>query len=379
MLEKIQTQAPAKEPDRGSQQQGLIDRLRLSLGVPVLVRRLALPALATITIIFLLGMMGIGVVYASSESLPGDSLYPVKLAAERVRLALSPGDAAEARLHLGLAGERLREATRLTEMSKEEDIETLMSKYVEEVEAASHILQSQHARGEDVTLLSKHLQEHMARQQVMLSGIREEASEGTQAAVERAMAASEAAERQARATMDEEPTTQPAYTPTATVTATATPTPSETPLTTRTPEPTHTHTPTQTTEAGEKLAPTERHGPPDETKTPQPPGQTKTPQPPGQTNTPQPPGQTKTPQPPGQTKTPQPPGQTKTPQPPGQTNTPQPPGQTNTPQPPGQTNTPQPPGQTKTPQPPGQTKTPQAPGQTNTPQPPGQTKTPKTP
>jgi hypothetical protein len=356
MLNKIQARTPFKAANRASQRKGLVDRLRLNLALPVAVRRLTLPALATITIIILLGMMSIGVVYASSESLPGDSLYPVKLAGERVRLALSPGHAAQARLHLRLAGERLHEAVRLTEMEREDDVETLMSKYVEEVEAASRILRSQDAEGRDVTLLSRRLRDHLAQQQALLNGVQEEVSEGTQPAVERAMAALRAAEKEAAATMGEEPTssptTQPTSAPAVTVTATATPSPSETPSATRTPEPTHTHAPGETAEPGERLAPTE---------TSRPPGRTRTPQPPGQTKTPQPPGQTKTSQPPGQTKTPQPPGQTNTPQPPGQTNTPQPPGQTDTPQPPGQTKTPQPPGQTKTSQPPGQTKTPETP------------------
>jgi hypothetical protein len=335
MLNKIQARTPVTTPDRASQREGLLDRLRLRVALPVTVRSLSLPALAAITIIVLLGMMSVGVVYASSESLPGDSLYPVKLAGERVRLALSPGHAAQARLHLRLAGERLHEAARLTEMEREDDVETLMNKYVEEIEAASRILRSQDADGRDVTLLSKRLREHLAQQQAVLSGVQEEVSEGTQPAVERAMAASRAAEKAAAAAMGEEPTasptTQPTSTPTATVTATATPSPSETPPATRTPEPTHTQTPTETTEPGERLAPTETPRPPRWTRTPQPPGQTKTPQPPGQTKTPQPPGPTKTPQPPGPTKTPQPPGPTKTPQPPGQTKTPQPPGQTKTP------------------------------------------------
>jgi hypothetical protein len=374
MLNKIQAKTPAKATDRASRREGLLDRLRRSIAVPVAVRRLTWPALATITIIVLVGTTSVGVVYASSKSLPGDSLYPVKLASERVRLALSAGDSAEARLHLRLADERLREVARLAQIERDDESATLLRKYVEEIQTAGRILRSQYAEGRDVTLLAKRLREHVVQQQAVLASLQEELSEGTQPAVERAMAASIAAEKEAAATTEEEPPASPTNRPTSTLTATVTATPSPTPSATagaaRTPAPTHTDAPSQTPELGERLAPTE---------TPQPRGQTKTPQPPGQTNTPQSPGHTNTPQPPGQTNTPQPPGQTNTPQPPGQTNTPQLPGQTNTPQPPGQTNTPQPPGQTNTPQPPGQTNTPQPSGQTSTPQPPGQTKTPKTP
>lgn len=55
-------------------------------------------------------------VVASASSLPGGVLYPVKLAAEGVRVAFTGGPAARAALRLELAGERLNELRRLVDL-----------------------------------------------------------------------------------------------------------------------------------------------------------------------------------------------------------------------------------------------------------------------
>ena len=331
---------------------GLLARLMSSIRIPTPVRRFAVPAMAAITVILLLGTLGVGAVYASAGSLPGDSLYPVKLAGERVRLALAFSDSGEAKLHLRLASERLEEAAAVVERNGADEIEPLMGRYAAHVEAASSVLEHQHARGEDVASLAARFQERLARHEEVLSRVQEKVPGEARFAVEQALTASRRAQDRIPKRPEVPPTAGPTSTPTVTSTFTASPTGTETA------RPGPTNTPTVTSEPAQKSGPSE---------TPVPPGQTRTPQPPGQTRTPEPPGQTRTPQPPGQTCTPEPPGQTKTPQPPGQTRTPEPPGQTKTSEPPGQTRTPEPPGRTMTPQPPGQTRTPQAPGLTRTP------------
>jgi len=373
LMSKIEPQTSARERAKVAARKRSRNRQPLRLRVPVILRRLAMPAVAALTVLILLGAMGIGVVYASSESLPGDPLYPAKLVGERAQLILSPRATTDARLHLRFASERLQEARELAELGRMTDLETAMNGYVKAVTAADDILQRQHAAGEEVESLSAHLQEQVAQHQAVLSQVQEVAREEAGAAVERAMTASREAERRA-SELPEKPQGTPTETeqPTATTTPTATsgaternqPVPSEPPGQTKTPEP-----------PGQTRTPQ----PPGQTRTPEPLGQTRTPESPGQTKTPEPPGQSRTPEPPGQTRTPQPPGLTRTPEPPGRTRTPEPPGRTRTPQPPGQTRTPEPPGQTRTPQPPGLTRTPEPPGQTRTPQPPGQTRTPGPP
>jgi hypothetical protein len=54
----------------------------------------------------------VGVGFAVQQSLPGDMLYPVKLATERAHIALTPADE-QADVYLGHADERIREIERL--------------------------------------------------------------------------------------------------------------------------------------------------------------------------------------------------------------------------------------------------------------------------
>lgn len=49
-------------------------------------------------------------VSASRESLPGDALYPLKIAAERARVTLTPTNKSKAKLQAEFAGRRLQEA-----------------------------------------------------------------------------------------------------------------------------------------------------------------------------------------------------------------------------------------------------------------------------
>ncbi|MCW5853835.1 MAG: hypothetical protein KIT87_27455 [Anaerolineae bacterium] len=60
----------------------------------------------------------VGVTRAAATSLPDDTLYPVKLVAEQVQLALAPSPEARAQLHLAFAQERLREVQAAVEAGR---------------------------------------------------------------------------------------------------------------------------------------------------------------------------------------------------------------------------------------------------------------------
>ena len=64
-------------------------------------------AVASVILIFLVA--GTGTVAASTSSMPDDTLYPVKLAAEQVRLGLTRGDIKKARVNVRLADRRVKE------------------------------------------------------------------------------------------------------------------------------------------------------------------------------------------------------------------------------------------------------------------------------
>ena len=69
------------------------------------------------------------VAYASGEALPGDPLYRVKIGVEQAALVLSPSAAWDARLHLGFAGRRLREAEALVGLDRDDDLAAALEGY----------------------------------------------------------------------------------------------------------------------------------------------------------------------------------------------------------------------------------------------------------
>ncbi|MBI4187857.1 MAG: hypothetical protein HY529_01485 [Chloroflexi bacterium] len=75
----------------------------------------------TAVLVFLLA--GSGTVAAASSSMPDQVLYPVKLATEKVRLALTPSSIGKAELYARLADKRVEEIARMADESKAEQIE----------------------------------------------------------------------------------------------------------------------------------------------------------------------------------------------------------------------------------------------------------------
>ncbi|MEK7488000.1 MAG: DUF5667 domain-containing protein [Patescibacteria group bacterium] len=74
------------------------------------------PALALAMIITLVGS-GSGVSFAAQNTIPGETLYGVKLATEQIRVAVAPGKKAKAELHLRFASRRLEEIEQLIEQN----------------------------------------------------------------------------------------------------------------------------------------------------------------------------------------------------------------------------------------------------------------------
>lgn len=84
-------------------------------------------SIVAILLVVMLLTSGIGVVGASADSLPGDSLYGVKIAAERVRLAVSLSDEGDAALLVGFAAERIEEAGRAIELGRYESLDQALT------------------------------------------------------------------------------------------------------------------------------------------------------------------------------------------------------------------------------------------------------------
>lgn len=152
--------------------------------------RVAIVLIAAAITTFLLAGAAVA---ASAGALPGQLLYPVKRAVEKIDLAFHHDPASRARLHLEFAQRRLNELTTLLELRKEGqnvDIGAAMSAY------QSEISQVQQAVAEDpvnasLQALLTHVQDELAGHVAVLTQLRdsvvpEQARDAIQNAIDRA-------------------------------------------------------------------------------------------------------------------------------------------------------------------------------------------------
>lgn len=86
-------------------------------------RRLVIRTMAAVAALSLL-MTGVG--FASSDSLPGDTLYPVKRGIEEARLRATRNDESKANLYLKIADRRLAESEKLKSLNRKDRIEATL-------------------------------------------------------------------------------------------------------------------------------------------------------------------------------------------------------------------------------------------------------------
>jgi hypothetical protein len=86
-------------------------------------------AMAAVTLVFVVLLAGTTTVAASSGSLPGDTLYPVKTATEEVHMRLTFSKAAKANLQASLAERRVREIALLAAMGRTARVEALTARF----------------------------------------------------------------------------------------------------------------------------------------------------------------------------------------------------------------------------------------------------------
>jgi hypothetical protein len=73
--------------------------------------------------------LGAGTAYASQASLPGDTLYPIKLATEQAGMILVGDDVARAERALSFANKRVREMEALAEEGRPQDLDLAVEEY----------------------------------------------------------------------------------------------------------------------------------------------------------------------------------------------------------------------------------------------------------
>ncbi len=102
---------------------------------PFLPQRLS-PALISIIVLVFVLLAGWGVTSVSARAMPGDGLYPVKLAMENLRVSMSPSKVDALHLRLAYANQRIEEVAGLIENRQTTHLDQPLSDYTEQVTEA---------------------------------------------------------------------------------------------------------------------------------------------------------------------------------------------------------------------------------------------------
>lgn len=120
-----------------------------------------------------------GTVAASSGSLPGDTLYPVKTATEQVRMSLTFSNDAKARLEARFAERRTWELARLAEKGRTGQLEVAAAKFEEHLanidQLAVQIAAADSEDGAKVSQLREVLNANMSKDLALLDAAEERA------------------------------------------------------------------------------------------------------------------------------------------------------------------------------------------------------------
>jgi uncharacterized membrane protein YgcG len=153
-------------------------------------RKVRLVFAARLIAILLAAVMGLaalggGAIWAADDSLPGDSLYPVKLATEDIRLALIPAPRGQVDLTLELVGKRTEEIQALAATGQHVPDETIarMERHIEYA-----LTRTAWASDEEMTDLLTQITERIRAQVQMLEQVQATAPQQAQAGLERAVA-----------------------------------------------------------------------------------------------------------------------------------------------------------------------------------------------
>jgi hypothetical protein len=98
--------------------------------------RFALQAAVVVVMLVCLAVGSSGIAYASQTALPGDALYPVKLALEKVELLVTLDPQAQLRLHVEFSQLRLAEMQRLLALGRYADLSIATANYRNHVSQA---------------------------------------------------------------------------------------------------------------------------------------------------------------------------------------------------------------------------------------------------
>jgi hypothetical protein len=140
-------------------------------------------ALVIITLLAVLFGSGFGVYSASASSLPGDLLYPVKLAGEQIQLAASFSNEGDIQLLLGFAERRLGEVQSLINAERFDDLDQALNGFEQEMERLGEHLGGDDGPAAPMDQLQEQLEKHIQN----LERVREQVPENAKFSIEKAI------------------------------------------------------------------------------------------------------------------------------------------------------------------------------------------------
>jgi|GEM_PF-775094 len=156
---------------------------------------------------FLVVVLGWGTVVLANNSLPDETLYPVKIATEEVKIALTPGKIRKALLEADLIEERTREINELARMDKLTLIERANERLDRQLERLATIVASPEVESSQSQVELEVLVEvGAAKQSAALKKAIEKAPESAKPGLNRVLERSEDKQVQARQTIAEKKT-----------------------------------------------------------------------------------------------------------------------------------------------------------------------------
>lgn len=156
-------------------------------------------AVVVLAAVFLLGG---SVALASTRSLPGSILYPVKLGLERVQLTLTPSPSEKARLNLEFSRRRVAEVRQLIERQRGKNLSTPLELMSHQLEQAQEMEKRVQAKDKEEVL--KNILKATERQQAVLEEVSKKAPEEAKEALSRALEVSRRGHEQAESALKKE-------------------------------------------------------------------------------------------------------------------------------------------------------------------------------
>ncbi len=125
--------------------------------------------------------------YAAQESMPGEVLYPMKMATEKARLVLTPSDVGKAGLHIAFAERRVQEMAEMGRRGKAEEVTKLATALYYHLEQAKGLMEIAGAEGIDIHDLRVRLEQSAIQQLGVLEATLDEVSEEVKLSMVRAL------------------------------------------------------------------------------------------------------------------------------------------------------------------------------------------------